>query len=389
MSSPSAKVPPSPHRPRFAGADLGIVATFILLLVLPALLALTGKLAFDGDFLQRTEHRNPFVAAPATVPTVANGSWQRDLERELGDAFPFRSGIIRTYGYVKFAWLDDVVGDVYRGKDGWLFLGYTDTMYMNGQPDDGTLQHVADSLAARASWCAAHRIRYVFLLAPNKSTVYPQRLPFGVHLVSPSAADRLLPMLRARGVVAVDVRDAMRAESRTIDVYTPGDTHWNTAGAYVGYEGVMRALHGAGYPDLVPRSAITSVTFPPGNGDLIAMAGVSDFMTNQWVNYHFPYRARDVPTPAYATSPSLGRMYASVTALDDRRLPTLVVFGDSYIGAVMPFFSSSFRRVLYMHHDSLNDTQFSESVISREHPDVVLQILVERNLVIGSAINPP
>ena len=62
--------------------DVVVIAVFSLLLLAPALLALTGHAGFDTEFLLHTERRQPFVAPKPTTGALATAGWERDAERD-------------------------------------------------------------------------------------------------------------------------------------------------------------------------------------------------------------------------------------------------------------------------------------------------------------------
>ncbi|HEY0382418.1 MAG TPA: hypothetical protein VGC72_09480 [Candidatus Elarobacter sp.] len=378
------------RRSESSPGSLVVIAVFASLLLVPALLAVTGHRGFDVAFLQNTEHRRPFVAPPPTTGALATGGWERDAEREIADAFPLRKQLIQSYDYAKFAWLGDAPRDaVIRGRDGWLFLGAEERTYLTDRahPTDADLTHLADVYAARAAWCARHGTRYVFLLAPNKSTIYANELPSGTARVTPTPADRLLPLLQARGVLAIDPRAALIAAARDGEVYSKGDTHWNDAGAYVAYRETVAALRDAGVRDAIPRSAIHAYT-DPADGDLLGMAGVADFVRNHWVRYDFPRRAHGAPAAVKdANDPALAAFARHTTAVDDPSLPSAVVFGDSFSEQLAPFLAESFRRMTVFHHLT-NAVQFDRRVVEAERPTIVVQELVERTIPLSIAAPP-
>lgn len=365
-------------------ANLAAVMVFVAMLLAPLVLALTGHAGFDTDFIVKMENRRPFVAPPISSGALATGGWERDAEREIADAFPLRRRLIETYDTVKYAWLQDSTSvNVIRGRDGWLFYGAEERDYLDGThpPSDADLARVADIYAARAAWCARHGVRYVFLLAPNKSTIYANELPSGIRLVTPTPADRLVPMLRARGVPTIDVRGALRDAARAGDVYSRGDTHWNDAGAYVAYRATIDALRDAGVRDAIPAGAIRSHA-EPGPGDLLSMSGVAGWVNNAWVRYDFPHRAIALTLSQAGVDPPLGLSPEGGTTVAGA-LPRAVVFGDSFMEALRPYFGETFGRVVYLRYAAATGQQFDERIVSAEHPRVVIQELVERSLVSG------
>jgi alginate O-acetyltransferase complex protein AlgJ len=370
--------------PRSPG-DLIVIALFVVLLAAPAALALTGRAGFDSTFIMTTEQRRPFVAPPVTSGALASGGWQRDAERQLADAFPLRKYLIESYDYSKFAVLGDSSSSfVIRGRDGWLFLGDDERDYLGGSPGDAAIAHVADVYAARSRWCARHGIVYVFLLAPNKSTIYPQYLPPGMLPVVPSGADRLVPQLRARGVRFADPRAELRAAARRGDVYTRMDTHWNDAGAYVAYHATLAALRGVRLGDAIDPASLRPRT-DVSDGDLLRLSGVAGLVENRWLRYDFPRRSREVDEPLDPTRATFAR---HLTVIDKSTFPKAVMFGDSFGEQVRPFFGESFRRVVTLHPILPTDSQFDTRILEIEKPDVVIQQLVERGLVRGAEFKP-
>jgi alginate O-acetyltransferase complex protein AlgJ len=64
-----------------------------------------------------------------------------------------------------------------------------------------------------------------------------------------------------------------------------------------------------------------------------------------------------------------------VTEIDEPSLPRAVIFRDSFTSALVPFLSEHFSRAVYLWQ---ND--FDADVVTKEHPDVVIQQIVGRHL---------
>ena len=368
--------------------DLIVIALFAVLLLTPAVLALTGHAGFDTEFLRNNENRLPFVAPPVTTGALATGGWERDAEREIADAFPLRKQLITGFDFAKYVWLHDVTSSmVMRGKDSWLFLGAEEERYLQGAPDDAALRHLADVYASRAAWCKAHGMRYVFVLVPNKSTVYPQYLPPATSRVTPSAADRLLPLLAARGLTAIDVRGALLDLSKTTPVFSRFDTHWNDAGAYVAYRATIASLHDAGVRDTIDFATVRP-HMEPGGADLLALSGVAGLAPNPWLLYDFPRHAQEIMVPDYPNDPDLAHFARHASIVANPSLRKAVFFGDSFLEQPRPFFAEDFRRAIFLHHSSVTDQQFDRHVLEAEAPDIVIQELIERSLVFANEFKP-
>ena len=85
-----------------------------------------------------------------------------------------------------------------------------------------------------------------------------------------------------------------------------------------------------------------------------------------------PRRARVVEPAGARPADAEGLI---VTEIDDPSLPKAVIFRDSFTSRLVPFLSEHFSRAVYLWQ---ND--FDADIVSREHPDVVIQQIVGRHL---------
>lgn len=377
-----------PLRARAPG-DWIVSAIFVAMLLVPEALALAGYAAPDAAFILNHEQRRPFVAPPPSSGALATAGYERDLEREIADRFPLRTPLIEGYDVAKFVLLNASTSpNVIRGRDGWLFYGAEERQYVTGawSPGDATLAHIASVYVARARWCTAHGIRYVLVFAPNKSTVYASEAPAWYRPQAPTPLDRLLPRLRAARVAAIDVRTPLANAARSGEVYSPGDTHWNDAGAYVAYRAVVATLRTAGVRDaLVPSG--THVESRPG--DLLNFSGVGARILDRVVRLDYARRARAATVSPQLTAAAAAALFTvDVSTVDDPALPSAVVFGDSFSDQLAPLLAEDFRRTVHLQAGTALTPQFDERILLAERPTVVVQELVERNVFFGDAFRP-
>jgi hypothetical protein len=384
-----AQPPPADDPPRSPGNAV-IIALFAVMLLAPAVLALAGHARPDEDFIYHNEMRHAFTAPRASTGALATGGWERDVERQIADGFPFRTSLIKGYDIAKYRWLDDVASPhVIRGTDGWIFYGDEERDYENGtyHPGDAQLARLADLYKARADWCARRGITYVFALVPDKSAVYARFVPSSVRYVTPTPGERLIPLIRTRGVRAIDLRIVLRAAAAHDEVYSKGDTHWNDVGAYEAYRAIVAELHGAGVPDTIaPASLVRRIALE--DGDLDRLAGITPAVRNEVIVYDFPRRAREVAPPAYPRDPAQDAFLRAAYATGDPRLPKAMLFGDSFTIALGRFLAEDFSRMVVMQHGIENGLQFDRRAIEAERPAVVVEELVERALVNSDRFEP-
>jgi alginate O-acetyltransferase complex protein AlgJ len=361
--------------------DAATAIAFFALLIVPCVALLFGIGRDNVDFIENVEGRTMATMPPVAEAFPRTGAYTRKVELALGDAFPLRKWLITAYYLTKVSLLRDSPHEsVIIGRDGWMFYAGIELQYIDGRPalSDVDLENVVRVFRKRQAWCAAHGARFVLVFAPNKSTVYAEELPEGYRLVQPTALARLLPRLRAGGVDVVDVLPALVTARKHGDVYSRGDTHWNDRGAFAAYQTIARSLAPL---DVDP---LTRLRFTPvddeARGDLFALAGVGDVLKDKQIDYVFRAHARQrsIRSSIYGLSPG----NVSGTVIDDRRLPTAVLFGDSFSDRLAPFFSEGFRRVLFP------PAQFDKHIVLVEHPQVVVQEIVERDLVDSARWSP-
>lgn len=370
---------------------LVVAVLFGLMLAWPAALALAGYRGADADFIYHHEERRPFVAPAVTSGALATGGWERDVERQVADEFPLRRPLIEGYAVAKYFWLGDVASPyVLRGTQGWLFYANEERQYEDGSydPSSAQLARLADMYASRARWCAQHGMAYLFVLVPNKSEAEQAFRPRGVvRYVDDPAGARLVPLLRARGVRTVDLRDDLQRAATGGEVYSKGDTHWNDAGAYVAYRRIASELRSTGMRDnIAPRSIRSRLR--EEDGDLDRLAGIASIVRNEVVAYDFPARAQTQAEPSYPNDPLQEAFNRDAYAVNDARLPVAVVFGDSFTGALRRFLAEDFRRTVILQHDISAEIQFDRAPLDAERPQVVIDELVARALVFSDRFRP-
>jgi hypothetical protein len=186
-------------------------------------------------------------------PTSAN---LRAYEHNLEDASVVARALRPLFQFAQFTWLRDGGEKALVGRDGWLFYkpGFDD-MVTRGNPMTATNDPVAAIVAFRDA-LAARGIQLLVVPAPNKESIYPDRLsarvPKGQVVVSPAARD-LLARLGAAKVECVDLF-AVFAAARTngaatnaTPLYLKQDSHWSPAAVALAAQAVAQRLKELGW----------------------------------------------------------------------------------------------------------------------------------------------
>ncbi|MBM4435663.1 MAG: hypothetical protein FJ029_00210 [Actinobacteria bacterium] len=189
-------------------------------------------------------------------PTSAN---LRAYEHNLEDASVVARALRPLFQFAQFTWLRDGGEKALVGRDGWLFYkpGFDD-MVTRGKPVAVTNDPVTAIVAFRDA-LAARGIQLLVVPAPNKESIYPDRLstrvPEGQVLISPPTRD-LLARLRAAKVECVDLFATFAAvrnnaaATNTTPLYLKQDSHWSPAGVSLAAQVVARRLTELGWVQL-------------------------------------------------------------------------------------------------------------------------------------------
>ncbi|MDQ7831958.1 MAG: hypothetical protein RDU30_09500 [Desulfovibrionaceae bacterium] len=335
-------------------------------------------------------------AAPETWVRVFNALRGGYLEKHFG----LRGRLITWYNYVNAFLLQSSQDNnpVVVGRDKWLFLSQDGPDrniledFRTSRPlPEAKMRRVLDVLAARRDWCAARGIAYLVVVAPNKNTVYPEKLPeVFSRPAQDSHLDQLLRYLKDHADLdLVDLRPALFAAKKEHQVFYAMDSHWNAHGAFAAYREIMRHVTPL-FPNIRPFAPgdYTPVEFAGLPGDLAFLLGLQDYLTEPrllYVNAAGGARARGVSYPASIHPGYFQPLAASeVAGPAGEGLPRAVFFHDSFFWELMPFLAEHFRFAVYAWMNPQTEMEpryFDTELIERERPDLVVEEFTERYFV--------
>lgn len=232
-------------------------------------------------------------------------------------------------------------------------------------------------------WCAKRGIEYQFVLAPSKSTIYPELLPDHYSNVKETRADQLINFLKTNKspVRVIDLRSTLRGVKGDLPLYYKTDTHWNQLGAYYGYEILIDSLR-AQHPEIHAPLKLTDFHLLPitfNDGDLARMQGLFGILTETSVGLErkSPSTARLVKDINFAENKlGYGNTQAHGYSQNRTDLPSVVMFRDSFATRLIELpLAEHFSRISFYWQP-----EFSESIVEREKPDIVVHEMVESKL---------
>ena len=377
----------NPAAPRKPWADWLLVFFFAALLWLPTVDFFTGI-----DITQRSDENRLPAPAPRLTRLDFSGlqKFMADSELCFNDHFGFRKRLLRWFAQWKsrlYRDPDPGMKRVITGQNGWLFFAEQKMIehYL------GSAKFTPEQLRAwqillekRRDWLAARGIQYLFIVPPDKHNIYPEELPAWLQAATPinreTKLDQFEKYMREHSTVQIlDLRGPLIAAKATASTYLQKDTHWNVFGAFVACQEVIKTLSKK-FPDLPPLRLedFTWTNAPVTGGDLARMLNSEPAETN---NFEFTPKPNFV-VPLMRSVTNFTLMWDShnvkaISAISENPAPlkeTAVVFHDSFGNKWRPFFSGSFKRVVYV----WEDREFNPRIIEENRPQIVISEILER-----------
>lgn len=357
--------------------NLSVGGLFLIAIWLPLVL---------GTFGRSTQSETEFRTL-APLPGLA---WSRqrlkafphEFEAYFNDHFGLRAVLLTLHNHVKVALGVSPSSKVVLGEDHWLF--YADEGELNDHlrrielsPED--LKRWRDYLVTVRDWLRARGIDYIFVVAPDKTTVYPEYLPARYRNPGPGPTrlDQVEAYLKAHSDVKIlDLRPALMAAKGGLPLYRRSDTHWNDYGGYVGYQALIAATPWRTQMLRLPENTFILQRSAPG-GDLARMTGVPELFAGPAVQWN-----PAVLDGYQACAPELAKGWYGhepFTTHCARRFGTALVFRDSFAIALIPYLSESVGTVRYI-WERPTAAQLGREV-KHLKPDVVIEQRVERGMM--------
>ena len=358
---------------------------FLVLIFLP--LILLGRPAALGyDLLENR--------LPHDFPKSWSVKYLEHVGSFFSDSHGFRNALVLLGGRVMLSiGINSTHPGVVAGEDGWLF-------YLDENSDRGratmkdfrgrqpfTPDHLATIRANLESVGRAFRrcgVPFVVWLVPNKQTVYGEHLTGFKEAKGGKRLDQLVEALReTKELPWIDARPALFA-AKDVDhreLYFRTDTHWNGLGAFVAYESLMAGLMpmlGLAWTENAASARYDIKISPFSMGDLS-----SNMLNAQWrfkdssveLVPRFAQTAVEVPTDQVIASAGVAIPNLSSSWMNPEGKKAMVLYGDSFANAVIPYFREYFGRGYFI-SDYIVDGEISGKL----RPNLVILQIVERNL---------
>ncbi len=304
------------------------------------------------------------------------------FDKYYADHFGLRYWFTKYYKLVKYRIGDSPSENVTIGKNGWLFLGSIKNNKHHDPMGDVRnvnlfsqleLKKFAKYLMNLKAWLNKQGIEYIFLIAPNKHTIYFDQLPNYISKVNKiSAMEQLVGYLKKHtDVKVIDLKQPLLKAKNKYQLYSKTGTHWNKMGANIAQYEIMKAIQLFPIqPELYDSSIFKSHV-------------AHDRGLEMMMNIKFdppPYalfpRFKKACKPTKISKKVKGIIVETLICKNKKF--NAIIFRDSFFNALQPYFARKFNRSTYI-WEKINYLSLKKH-IELEQPNIVIEEWVERVL---------
>ena len=357
-------------------SNLIMIIAFFLVLIFPPVYFEKVK-----DTIPQDTSENRKLAEKPEFDLSSIISYSDDYESYYNDNLPFR-GIIRNL-WTKFNFYilnESTTTQVLVGKNEgskestWLF--YQENHDGNPIKEvqgvyDFTAEEVfqiEDAIDKNMEELAKRNIEVYYTFIPNKATLYKEKLPDNITIFDQDTrVDRLIKYLEDKNTKnIINLKNYLLEAKKNGQVYHKQDTHWNEFGAFVGYKAISQTI--------AKDSEINynfEVQFPEeklSDLDLIQMSGIKDILKD--VEPKVIYQ-EDVEFKGMVlqTENEIAITECETAPVDK----TIMIVGDSFRKAMIPYFAKNFKKVIFLHR-----CDYGPYMLDAYAPDIIVCQFLER-----------
>lgn len=207
---------------------------FVLLCIIPV-----GTMYFFSSDLSENRELSGF---PVLVTEDGfNMDFFDECATYVAEHFAFRSQLVALDSEIKYKLFHSPSdSQVILGKEDWMFFEGSLKDYAGVTMSSEEIDALADKLGDVCAYYEGLGKETIFMLVPNKNTIYPEYMPesFG-EPATVTNRTMLQNALEKRKVPCLDVAGILLAGKETDELYLHQDTHWNNTGARL----VLNALY--------------------------------------------------------------------------------------------------------------------------------------------------
>lgn len=314
-------------------------------------------------------------------PTKKN---DRKISLNFKRNFPLREDLIKVNNHIKSNYLEANAfpEKIVEGLDGWKFVGDN---YSNALSEskgfliftDEELILLEKNLKKRKAFFKTQGINYYIAVAPNKLSVYADKLPIS-NYGKTTKAKQFATLCKSLDINFIDLGNQFPDPNKEL-LYFKTDTHWNyTAGTYAFnevYKHLSKRYKNHNLRDYNSSNLVE-------NSEKLSIGDLNDMLLLDHTEESTVYSIKNprVATPI-TNKLSLPADYVFKPSQYESRFTTntndlkIMVLNDSFFGYIKSYFVDNFGESVFLWEHT-----YRKDLIKSEKPDIFFHEIVERNL---------
>lgn len=224
---------------------------------------------FKADFLE--EKRLKAQIPKFNIENLKNGLFMEQFQKYFNDNFGFREALIKINNTINYNLFNSTNNNkVIIGKNDYLF--YAD--YLEGYDKrslltDEEVSEIVKNIRTFQTELEKKGIKFLFVIIPNKSTIYPELMPFTCKKCAYNYT-RFLNELNKQNVSHIDLTPSLSNYKNTYSIYYKRDSHWNYTGAFIAAKTIINYLS----KNIDIENNVLYKNLQPQSGDLDNLLGI-------------------------------------------------------------------------------------------------------------------
>ena len=358
-----------------------LIGVFVILIFAPLIKMMTS----ERQYFSSAEKRR------LSDPPEIKFDWQNiqeffpNFEAFFNDHFGYRENFIRKYNRILNKYFGkSLVPDVLFGKDGWLFITQNKIIedflgIIPLTPEE--LKAIGENLRNKQQWLASRGIQYLFVVVPDKQSVYPEYLPDYIYTRrGRSRIDQVVDYHESQpDLNFLDLRPTLLTAKSRHRIYHITDSHWNVRGAHAGYLKIMKEIN-----RLLPQTNLVLNDYHEigtrvkEGGDLAEMIQKEKSMREMTPVFEKDLKCSTlnaINISAWDTSGVLLNAFFTECPTGSLRA---IVFRDSFTNLLVPFMADHFEKAFFFWKKY--DHEIVKELLTTFKPDIVVEQRGERKL---------
>lgn len=325
----------------------GFILIFILIIGLPLFQSYTQL--FNDQLLNEKRAKTPNPTYNKEEPL---SKYIINQEKYFEDNLGFREYFIRLSNFIDVNIFNKSPNpNVVIGKNDYLYSGEELVDYNRDNIlSDEDINIIATKLITLQNDLKARGMDFIFTVAPNKSTIYPEYMPSDS--LNPNIQSNLEKLEKAIGknsINYIDYKNLMLENKDTYDLYYKRDTHWNTIAATLAANELIEKIDS--------YNAVGEFNISP-------------------INIKEEFRQGDLDDLLGLKTPLLEKTCETDISVPKNKIPKTLAYNDSFYNEVLPMLDGFFVQRMDIHNFNAplhsNFPQFSQNA------EIVVFEVVER-----------